>query len=202
MHKFYRDYYWENGRPRGQDLQQTQEEICYRIVVDPYYKRYSIEKYENQQFLDVIYDSALFDFRWLKPQEQVAWQKVKVVENEKEMTCLIKNQDDRVIAVEKYYFEEDLCRRSEMFYPNGKQLATQVISYTKLGDEKNLVILLDAYSHPVVIKEYEADEDTGEFSLMIKEDWNTKDIPIETNTLDYSKEKVIEHFDGHHLSFF
>jgi hypothetical protein len=176
MNKHFRTYYWDNGRPRGLDVVEPNDKITYKIIVDPYFKRYSLEQYNSGTFVDIIYDSALYDFRWLKPQEQAAWHKKTVEESEEQVTCLIRNQDDRVIATEKYAFEQGLCKSCEICYPNGQLIATQLITYTKFGASENSVTLFDRLSHPVVIKTYEANEESGEFTTMIHEEWNTKEL--------------------------
>lgn len=176
MNKYFRSYYWDNGRPRGMDVVMSPEGTTYKVVVDPYYKRYTLERYDGEKFVDIIYDSALYDFRWLKPQEQAAWHKETIEETEDQSTCLIRNQDDRVIAVERYSFELGLCRCCEISYPSGQIIATQHIRYTKLGEEEDTVTLMDRLGNPVVIKTYEADEATGEFTNMLSEVWNTKEI--------------------------
>lgn len=173
-HKYYTDYYWDHGRPRGAGIAALTEPQVYKIVVDPYYKRYTLERYKNGAFAGIVYDSALYDFRWLKPQEQTAWHKETIEESETEISCLIRNQDDRVIALEKYAFEQSLCTLCKIYYPNGEHLATQHMTYTKLGAAENRVLLVDRLSHPIAIKHYEADEKTGEFTTLLSEVWNTK----------------------------
>ncbi|MEM1282884.1 MAG: hypothetical protein AAGG81_04950 [Chlamydiota bacterium] len=176
MNKNFKSYYWDNGRPRGFNVVDDSEPVTYKVIVDPYYKRYTLEKYKEGKFADIIYDSALYDFRWLKPQEQAAWQKQTIEESASEQTCLIRNQDDRVISTEKYTFEKGLCTTCEIYYPHGPLIATQRITYTKLGAEENVVTLLDRLKNPVVIKKYESNEETGEFTTMISELWNTQNI--------------------------
>lgn len=178
MNKYFQEYYWDNGRPRGVKSVPASEEKTFKIVVDPYYKRYTVEQYRQGKFAGIVYDSAQYDFRWLKPQEQAAWHKEVVSESEGQVTCIIRNQDDRVIASESYTFEEGLCRSCEMYYPGGMLLATQMISYTKFGAPENKVVLLDRLSHPVVIKKYEADDITGDFTDLIEEVWNTKELVL------------------------
>lgn len=173
---YFRKYYWDHGRPRGAEIADPAETLVYRVIVDPYYKRYSVEQYKNGRFSDIIYDSALYDFRWLKPREQIAWRKETIEAGEGQITCLIRNQDDRAIALEKYTFQAGLCTLCEIYYPHGPLLATQRMMHTKLGAAENSVVLLDRLFRPVVIKNYEADETTGEFTTLIREVWNTKDI--------------------------
>ncbi len=74
MTKYYLDYFWKNGRPQGLkqvSFEQFQlEKNTYKVVADPYYKRISVERYSLGMFEGVVYDSALFNFRHLKPAEQ------------------------------------------------------------------------------------------------------------------------------------
>ncbi|MEC7839614.1 MAG: hypothetical protein VX777_06210 [Chlamydiota bacterium] len=185
MYKYYRDYYWKQGKPKGIDVL-TEEKIStcesYKIVVDPYFKRYTIEKYSKGIFSDICYDSALFDFRRLKPVDQNAWQKETVNESDNEIICLIRNQDDRVIVKERYIFENGLCRSCETIYPSGYLISTQRIYYKKLGDESNKVVLYDRLEHPILIKVYDADETTGEFSELLNEQWDMSPQAKESNT--------------------
>ena len=50
-------------------------------------------------FSKIIYDSKIFDFRILKPANQVAWIKEKVKETYSEICCQIKDQNDRLILL-------------------------------------------------------------------------------------------------------
>lgn len=167
---FYRDYYWKMGKPQG--LQRITDDTyrsgtAYKIIVDPYYKRFSVERYHDGSFVELAYDSAVFDFRLLKPVEQNAWLKESI----DEMTSLIRNQDDRVIIKEVYSFEEGLCRECRTYYPNGELISIQKISYKKLGDAINGVDLFDRSGRLIVHKEYKAN-DSGEFTEMLKEEWD------------------------------
>lgn len=178
MYKFYEDYYWSKGRPKGKnpiDSCEFNKIECYRIVVDPYFKRYTIEFYKKGKFYEIVYDSALFDFRKLKPVEQNAWKKELVSETSFESICYIKDHDDRIILTEKYQFQQSLCIVCWTSYPNGQHLSTQKTTYKKLGNSSNETILYDRLNHPVLIKEYEADEVTGEFTNLLKEVWDFND---------------------------
>src|SRR5438105_2699280 len=77
----------------------SENEVSYKIIADPYYKRISIEKYIQGSFNSLLYDSAIFDFRHLKPAEQNAWQKTTVNDEEAKVICHIRNQDDRLILI-------------------------------------------------------------------------------------------------------
>lgn len=174
MLQYYMDYVWKNGSPRG-SKPCTEEEIkkntTYKIVADPYYKRISIEKYEIENFTEVVYDSALFDFRHLKLGEQLAWQKIPIHETENTAISHIRNQDDRLILIEKYRFDSGLCKECHTFSPFGPLVSIQKIFYKKLKDPFNGVTLFDSNNRLVMAKYYEFDESSNAFSQLIKEEW-------------------------------
>lgn len=174
MAQHYRDYVWKNGLPYGIQAYAEGEMpsgICYKIASDPYHKRVSIEQYTNSAFSNVIYDSALFDFRHLKLGEQLAWQKTSISETENTAVCHIRNQDDRLVLIEDYLFENGLCRECRALSPFGILLSVQKIHYKKFNDPFNGVTLYDSNHHAVMSKHYEFDEQTREFSQLLKEDW-------------------------------
>jgi hypothetical protein len=156
------------------------EQSFYKVITDPYHKRYSIEKYQGKHLIDVVYDSALFDFRWLKPVEQNAWRKEIVEETEDEVVCLIRNQDERVVLREHYFFKEGLCHYCKASHPCGEHISLQQMYYKQFGDAFNGVVLFDKQSKPVVFKEYEIDDAMGEFSALIKEEWKPQGDLIHT----------------------
>ena len=110
MTKLYRDYVWREGIPYGIDPIEKDAAISYKIPMDPYRKRIAIEKYIHGIFVGVIYDSAFLDFRHLKLAEQTAWQKQIVEENNEQIISTIRNQDDRLVFIETYHFENHYCR--------------------------------------------------------------------------------------------
>ena len=171
MTKYYDDYVWKNGIPYGIRPCEEISLLSYKIAADPYNKRISIEQYRNGSFAAVIYDSALFDFRQLKLGEQLAWQKTTISETSTNAVCHIRNQDDRLILVEEYIFEGNRCRKCLTSSPQGIPLSIQEILYKELQDPYNGVVLFDANQHPVMLKEYELDENTGEFSNLLNEQW-------------------------------
>ncbi len=180
MYLYYSDYYWDFGKPRGKnsgEVQRNHKEIRYRIVQDPYFRRYTIEKYSPDTRPELVYDSALLDFRKVKKMEQTGWKKEILEENADTIFCLIRDQDDRIILEESYTFREGLCTGCEIFYPSGGLLSTQVIHYKALGDEDNVVILYDRLLRPVVKKIYAAHETTGEFTDLLHECWNFAGLP-------------------------
>ncbi|MBA3816099.1 MAG: hypothetical protein H0X29_06200 [Parachlamydiaceae bacterium] len=175
MSKFFEDYVWKNGKPYGTTKKLLpKNEITYRVIADPYYKRISIEKYFDKLFDSVVYDSALFDFRHLKPAEQNAWQKVFVSQAENKTICHIRNQDDRLVLVEEYTFENNLCRECHSYSPHGILVSSQKIYYKTLNDQINGATLFDRNNHPVMYKTYQVNPATNEFSELIFEQWDMR----------------------------
>ncbi|MBA3958590.1 MAG: hypothetical protein H0X51_09410 [Parachlamydiaceae bacterium] len=168
--KHFQTYQWKNGSPFGTHPSK-QEGNTFKIVSDPYYKRISIEAYFDGVFQEIIYDSALLDFRHLKTPQQYAWQKTVVEESATSSVCLIRNQDDRVLFQETYIFEHGLCRSCKVHSPQGILLSTHQMFYKKLDDEANGVVLFDSRNTPVMYKLYEHDPDSGEFTELLKEEW-------------------------------
>lgn len=175
MSKYYNDYVWKDGIPYGINALNDHTGMAYKIAMDPYRKRIAIESYENKQFRAVIYDSGLLDFRHLKPAEQTAWQKVTLSESNEKVIAAIYNQDDRLILIETYHFEDRFCRCCISTSGHGIILAEQKIFYKNLGDPFNGVILYDTNQHPVMFKQYEND-DLGEFTDLLEEIWDGKKI--------------------------
>lgn len=175
MLKNYCDYVWREGKPFGinplDDIANSSA-TTYRIVADPYYKRISIESYEGSHFKEVIYDSALFDFRHLKPAQQNAWSKEELERTPQKVVSLIRNQDDRALYIETCFFEGFLCRECQISSTHGVALSMHRMHYEALGDEFNGVIFYDNTRRPVMSKRYEIDPDTGEFGELLHEEWN------------------------------
>lgn len=186
MSKYYLDYVWKKGLPYGVQEDTSMQGLAYKIVSDPYHKRNSIEVYIQGVFQKVVYDSALFDFRELKLGEQISWQKTIISENEQEATSQIRNQDDRLILMEKYVFENRLCRSCKAYSPHGMLISEQKIFYTKLGDPFNAAILYDANEHPIMLKKYKLDEESEEFGELLEEIWDGKIILRIISQLAYS----------------
>lgn len=179
MSQHYSDYVWKQGLPYG--IRPCTQNIplhgsTYKIVSDPYHKRNSIEHYIDRNFKGVIYDSALFDFRQLKLGEQLAWQKSIISETENVAVSHIRNQDDRLILIEKYAFEKNYCKECRAFAPQGILISVQKIHHTALNDPFNGVTLFDAHDHPVMLKKYKLDENTGEFSDLLEEKWSLERV--------------------------
>lgn len=171
MHIAYKDYYWKNGKPYGRETAVSTEGKTYRIVVDPYYRRFSVEEYWNGNFGKLVYDSALFDFRILRKPEYAAWHKEELDEE----NSLIRNEEDRVVLIESYLFEEDLCRSCLIATPYAIPVAYQRMFYVKLGDSFNGVILHDA-EHKLVMKKVYNLNEAGEFGELVSETWEPEKL--------------------------
>lgn len=173
MTKHFSEYLWKGGIPYGiQPIDgDNLEQDSYKITMDPYRKRISIEKYKAGHFVTCIYDSVLLDFRHLKASVHAAWEKTTLSESPSETVCLIRNQDDRAVFIEKHLFEKGLCRECHVTSTQGVPLSIHRMSYISLGDLFNGVTLYDANAHKVMCKVYEIDADTGEFTKLINEAW-------------------------------
>ena len=169
--KHYHDYGWKQGRPYGINPCKEDLPLTYAIVSDPYHKRYSIEQYKSGAFEKIVYDSALFDFRHLKIEHQIAWQKSLVSETATRAVSHIRNQDGRLTVVEVYTFESERCRECRAFSPHGILLSVQKVSYVSFKDPFNGVSLYDSNEHPVMLKKYSVHKDTGEFTDILHEQW-------------------------------
>lgn len=172
MHHHYQDYYWKMGKPYGLGLATPSDHLSYKIVTDPYHKRYSIEKYHDHSFQEVIYDSIFLDFRHLKPHDQLAWQKECLDEQADSVIYLLRNQEDRVILIETQQFQQNLCRSCSISSVHGILISTHRLYYTTFGDPFNGVILYDKEEKPVMKKTYQTDPDTGEFTSLLAEEWD------------------------------
>lgn len=171
MSQHYCDYKWKNGIPWGVNPCNDNCGIAYKIIADPYYKRISIEKYKDNKFEAILYDSALFDFRHLKPMHQSRWQKETIEENEQFILSEIRNEEDRLILMEKYSFEKGRCIKCVTHSPHGILISTQKIMYEEFGDAYNGVLLFDSHDHLVLEKRYAIDETSKEFSELLSESW-------------------------------
>jgi hypothetical protein len=173
MTKYYRDYCWIDAIPYGIDpLEEIATMDTYKIVMDPYRKRISIEKYSRGQFSTTIYDSYLLDFRHLKKPEQTSWQKLPIVEKPEQTICLIRDQDDRVLFLETHLFAKDLCRECRVSSPHSIPLSVHRMFYTELKDPFDGVILYDSNDHPVMMKRYEFDVGLRQFTTLLEEQWD------------------------------
>lgn len=173
MSLYYSDYVWKNGKPYGiKPVDLPEKGMAYKVIADPYYKRISVEKYLDENFVCIVYDSALFDFRSLKPAEQIAWQKNVLPERNEKAKCAIRNQDDRLILIEEYEFENIFCRECRSTTPHGILVAVQKMFYCSLKDPFDGVVLYDVNAHPVIFKRYNIDPLTKDFAELLEEEWD------------------------------
>lgn len=173
MSNLYRDYIWKNGIPYGLGAAlESIDGVAYKIAMDPYRKRIAVEIWASGLFQQVIYDSALLDFRHLHPSEQTAWEKVIIKESDLEVISEIRNQDDRTILSERYRFEKGFCRSCQIFSSHGFLVAQQKLYYQALEDAFNGAILYDSAQHVVMFKKYACDEISGEFTQLLEEQWD------------------------------
>ena len=175
MSKHYRDYFWKEGLPIGiGPSPEAPPGISYKLPSDPYHKRVSIEKYRDGAFAGVVYDSALFNFRHLNTANQMSWQKAIVEESLEQAVCHIRDQDDRLILIEEYRFEENLCRECRAYSATRLLLSIQKMLYVELHDSFNGLILYDTNEHPVMSKKYVWDKAACAFSTLLEEKWTMK----------------------------
>lgn len=173
MYKHYRNYYWKKGKPCGvEETDAAATPISYKIIVDPYFKRFSIEKYQLARFDQVIYDSMLLDFRHLTLKDQIAWQREILTEEENLSVCLLRDQDDRAVLIETLTYDRNLCRSCIASTVHGVTVAIHRMYYRDQNDPFDGVILYDSEERPVMRKSYERDPKTGEFTVLIKEEWD------------------------------
>lgn len=171
MHSIYSDFYWKRGVPLGlkklQDYQTHSD--AYKIVTDPYRKRFTIENYRFGIFQKVIYDSQLLDFRKLTMSEQVGWEREILSENSHKVEAIIRNMEERVVLLEKYHFEGGVCRECQIFSLQNNHLATQKMFYETLHDSFNGVLLFDATGRRVLKKVYQVNQE-GQFTHLLREE--------------------------------
>ncbi len=177
MNNFFSDYFWRDGVPYGVGVAEEDSPTSYKIVMDPYRKRISIEKYATGEFTSIIYDSILLDFRQLKSLEHAAWQKTTLRATPQQATCLIRNPDDRVLFIETHLFKNGRCCECRVHSPHGHLLSTHKMFYTSFNDAFNGVKLFDQNEHLIMYKHYEVDSDGAEFTQLIKEEWRPEPMP-------------------------
>jgi len=178
MTKHYKDYFWKDAMPYGKGVVEHPEnaEHSVKIVSDPYHKRITIEAYAKGQFVTILYDSALLDFRQMKKGDYHAWEKVITENSDEKMVALIKNQDDRIVFKETQFFKNGLSIECLLATPEGHPLSLHKLFYTAFGDPFNGVILYDRNKHPVLCKKYDIDEKTQEFGNLIEENWDFEKV--------------------------
>jgi hypothetical protein len=165
------EYTWRSGKPVGRQLVPKNSLSSFRVITDPYKKRYSVEKYVSGEFVELVYDSNLFDFRQLKRADEAAWQREVVEESAHLIKSLIRSMDERVILIEEVFFQGNLCHTCRLLSPHGVWIATQKMFHRNLGDAFDGVALFDRLDHPILIKKYAKDASSGEFTTLLSESW-------------------------------
>jgi hypothetical protein len=183
MYKHFENYYWKMGKPYGKGTTDSSAETSYKIIVDPYFKRFSIEKYRYGTFEVILYDSLLLDFRHLKPINQNAWDRIELTDALETTPAhlkksLIKNQDDRIILKEEHFYEKERSKSCRLYSIHGILLSTHRLYYTDLGDSFNGVILFDVEERPVMMKRYEFNSERQDFTDLIEEVWDMEFFKI------------------------
>lgn len=168
---FWLDYCWKNGKPVGKEPLRSDgsDQPYYKIVIDPYFKRISVEQYKNNFWYSTVYDSLLLDFRKLSEREQLSWQKTIQSSDAENVECVIRDHEDRVICIEKHRLNQSLPVECKLYSPLGALLAMQKISYSVKGDAFNGVTLFDATGRPVREKRYEWDPHAQEFTALLSD---------------------------------
>jgi hypothetical protein len=95
----------------------------------------------------------------------------------------IRNQDDRLIFIETYRFQEDLCRECRVHSPHSLLLSIHEMHYSHLGDFFDGVILYDSNHHPVMFKRYVFDTKSRQFTDLIEEQWDMEKFPLPSGSL-------------------
>lgn len=181
MTKHYKDYFWKNGIPYGiqhVEKPETFDSYTYKIVMDPYRKHISIEKYKQGQFINTFYDSNLLNFRHLKNEEHRAWQKVKVFESKDQVICHLRDQDDRLVFKELNFFKEDFCVESHLYSCHDHLISIQKMFYETLKDPFNGVILYDVENRAVLYKKYAFDVDFCCFMELLEEEFDMQHFKV------------------------
>lgn len=165
------------GKPYGAEVTEASEtSTSYKIISDPYFKRFSIEKYRYTRFEKVVYDSILLDFRHLSLKDQMTWRREVLTEEGDCSTCLLRDHDDRAILIEALTFDQNQCRSCTTSSIHGLPLAVHRMFYRSRNDPFDGVILYDMEEKPVMKKSYEIDPSTGEFTNLLSEEWNMQDF--------------------------
>lgn len=167
----YQDYYWKSGKPCGFNrVDPLLVAFSYRIVSDPYFKRFTVEKYVCNRFEKIVYDSALLDFRHLTLTDQMAWQREILQEENERMISLLRDQNDRAILTEDLFFENNRCKTCTTFSIHGLLLSIHHMYYKDLKDPFNGTVLYDSEGKLVMRKIYEIDPSSGEFTDLLSEE--------------------------------
>jgi hypothetical protein len=164
--EFYLKFSWKNGTPFGIDPVQGAVPVAYRVIKDPYRKRFSVERYHNLIYQSTVYDSGVFDFRKLRSAEQKVWRREEI-----EQGALIRDEDDRVILRERYFFLGDVCQELELRSAQDLLVARQTMYYSSLGDPFDGALLFDLEGGVILWKKYALESETNQWSHVISQGW-------------------------------
>ncbi len=171
----YNDYYWDQGVPKGRKVQGLQGKTTFKILCDPYRKRYSVEEYEGKNFQKILYDSALFDFRSLFKGEDASWQREILSETSTSALTLIRNMEERIVLKEElHYNSEGNCTSCTLYSCHGVLLGNQIIFDRAQGAPFNGVEFRDLSNRVVLQKEYEKNQQTGAFETLLRQESSFK----------------------------
>lgn len=157
------DYRWSKGKPLA--LKGTAGPFF--IIQDPYGKRISIERRTSQEPLEIVYDSALFDFRWLKQIEEQLWQRIPYGGR----YAYIRSPEERTLLIEEMGHNEKGNPRCLWRSPHGILVARQEIYLTASEDPFNGVALYDNTDRPIWVKHYRLDPN-GAFGELWIDGWD------------------------------
>lgn len=166
----YDDYYWDKGVPKGRKRTTPKEKTSYKILSDPYRKRFSVEEYLEGSFQKILYDSNLFDFRSLFKGEDASWQRETLSETATSAHTLIRNMEERIVLKEELcYDSQGNCTGCTLYSPHGVLLGQQTILDRTHGAPFDGVEFRDASGRIVLQKEYEKNKETGAFENLIRQ---------------------------------
>lgn len=181
MEHYFCDYCWRKGRPYGKKQTERSASVAYKIVTDPYHRRYSIERYVSGRFESVVYDSILLDFRRLNESWYDAWERELVESSERHVVTILKDEEGRARIRETSHYRGGVPVQCDLESIHGVLVAVQKIYRTSFDDPWNGVILLDREGRPVMQKLYDI-VDVGEFGALREEHWEGERIVVPTTT--------------------
>lgn len=173
--KLYREYFWKNGVPCGRNHVKETESLLsktFKIVMDPYKKNISLEEYVEGKFNRLIYHSLLLDFRHLNPASQTAWERELIEETSNNSIFLIRDQNDRVMYIEKLSFKDNVCKDCHIYSPQNILLSFHKMFYSSWGDPFDGLILFDPNGQPIMQKKYQVDKEIEDFKELLEENWD------------------------------
>lgn len=178
-HMEFQDYFWKEGIPIGLRPRKGVSLLPrhYKIVTDPYRKRWVVEKYTEGVWEGVIYDSALFDFRRLKIMAEEPWERETICRTREQETILLRDPEDRLVAREIFSFQGGKQKRWELQSIHGIPICSHTLFSTLWGDSFSGLVLRDREGRMILWKQYELDPNTHAFSKLVRESWDPHHEP-------------------------